>query len=211
MPSSQMQRTVASYHGAMVTGRDGASGLRRPRRAHAIFDAALSLLVERGYHDLAMEAVAARAGVNKTTLYRWWPSKDAVLAAALTESDALALELPDTGSLEGDLRALAGRFAELLTDPATAPIAATLLTAGADRPELAAVAHAFFDDRLAREQPLLERAAGRGERVDGIDLRATMDLIAGAIWFRIFVRGAAPTAADLDEIVRAVLHGVRSR
>lgn len=180
---------------------------RGPRRVDAIFAAALSLLIERGYDALTMEGVASRSGVNKTTLYRWWHSKDALLAAALLQHEALELSLPDTGSLRGDFRALAGRITELLTDPTTAPIARTLLAAGTERPELATVSRAFFGDRLAREQSMLARASMRGETVPDIDLRTVMDLIAGAIWFRIFVRGETPTDGDLDEIIRAVSSG----
>ncbi|WP_416345327.1 TetR-like C-terminal domain-containing protein [Isoptericola peretonis] len=77
----------------------------------------------------------------------------------------------------GDLRALTGRVAELLTDPARAPIAATLLSAGVERPELAAVSSAFFGDRPTREQPVRERAARRGEPVADVDLRTVMDLL----------------------------------
>ncbi len=204
-----MQRNVALYPQTMES--PAASGARGPRRARAIFDAALSLLAERGYHGLTMEAVASRARVNKTTLYRWWPSKDALLAAALTESDALALSVPDTGSLRGDLRALAGRIAELLTDPTTAPIAEALVSAGTGRPELAAVARAFFSDRLVRERPIFERASQRGESLADIDLRTVMDLVAGAIWFRVFVRGEAPSDAELDEVVDAVHRGLDGR
>lgn len=203
MQTVRAQRNVALYSEPMEKTES-----RRPRRADAIFDAALSLLIERGYDALTMEGVAARSGVNKTTLYRWWPSKDALLAAALLEHDALELSVPDTGSLRGDLRALAGRITELLTDPTTAPIARTLLAAGGERPELATVSRAFFGDRLTREQSMLARASHRGEVVADIDLRTVMDLIAGSIWFRIFVRGETPTDVDLDEIIRAVSSGV---
>lgn len=202
-----MQRYVALYHRGM---QPDALGSRRPRRAEQIYRSAIALVVERGYDGLTMEAVASRSGVNKTTLYRWWPSKDALLAAALTESEALSLTVPDTGSLFGDLRALAGRIAELLTDPGTARIASALLAAGADRPGLAAASRAFFGDRLEREHPALERASERGESVPAVGLRTIMDLIAGAIWFRVLVRDEAPTGADLDEIVRVVLTGAQA-
>ncbi|MRG61289.1 TetR family transcriptional regulator [Agromyces sp. CFH 90414] len=184
---------------------------RGPRMAQAIHDAALRLLVERGYDGLTIEGIASRSGVNKTTIYRWWPSKDAVLAAALTASDALALAIPDTGSLRGDLRALARRIAELVTDPATAPIAGALLAAGADRPQLAVVAREFFADRLLQERAMLDRASERGEVAAAVDPRSLMDLLAGAIWFRVFVRGEAPTEADLDAVVDTVLYGLDGR
>ncbi|MGK5559138.1 TetR/AcrR family transcriptional regulator, partial [Actinomadura kijaniata] len=62
---------------------------RGPRRAQQIFDATLELLAAHGYRGLTVEGVAERAGVNKTTLYRWWPSKAALLGAALTHGAPL--------------------------------------------------------------------------------------------------------------------------
>ncbi|MFD0467130.1 TetR/AcrR family transcriptional regulator [Nonomuraea thailandensis] len=77
-----------------------------PRKQQEIFDATLRLVAERGYDGLTVEGVAERSGVNKTTIYRWWPSKAALLGAALVESDVLGFDSPDTGSLRGDLVAL---------------------------------------------------------------------------------------------------------
>ncbi|WP_458685564.1 TetR/AcrR family transcriptional regulator [Nocardia tengchongensis] len=179
-----------------------------PRQAAAIFAATLELLADKGYDGLTMESVAARSGVNKTTLYRWWPAKDALLAAALTDSDLLSFPMPDTGSLRGDLLALAHAIAELLTGQSTAPIATAVLAAAPARPQLAQVGAAFFAERLGREQPVFERAVARGELDETCDPAAIMDLLAGAIWFRLLLRGQPLTPEYLARAVDLVVDGL---
>ncbi|MFF1608780.1 TetR/AcrR family transcriptional regulator [Amycolatopsis sp. NPDC058278] len=182
-----------------------------PRKEEAIFAATLELLAEHGYDRLAIESVAARSGVNKTTLYRWWPSKDALLAAALTNSGLLSIDVPDTGGLRTDLLAVARHIARLLTSERTAPIVTAALTAAPRRPELAEVARSFFADRMAREQPIFQRAQERGELRPGIDPVSIMDLLAGAIWFRLLLRGGEASPAFLAETVDIVLEGATDR
>ncbi|WP_191256747.1 TetR/AcrR family transcriptional regulator [Amycolatopsis oliviviridis] len=179
-----------------------------PRKAEAIFAATLELLAEHGYDKLAIEAVAARSGVNKTTLYRWWPSKDALLAAALRDSGLFALDVPDTGSLRGDLLAVSAHILRLLTSEQTSPAVVATLTAGPRRPELGEVARSFFADRMAREEPIFARATARGELRDGVDPVLVMDLLAGAIWFRLLLRGGEAGPEFLEDAVDAVLDGV---
>ncbi|MEU1982309.1 TetR/AcrR family transcriptional regulator [Nocardia sp. NPDC019395] len=179
----------------------------RPRRADAIFTATLELLADKGYEGLTMESVAIRAGVNKTTLYRWWKSKDEVLAAALTDSELLTFAVPDTGSLRGDLIETSRGIHELLTGTATAPIAAAVLAAAPRRPALAAIGRAFFADRAEREHPIFRRAIDRGELPEQADPRLMMDMLAGAIWFRLFLRAEPVRDADLAAAVDLVLGG----
>lgn len=186
------------------TGKHAGGG---PRRAEAIFAAALGLLAADGYDGLTMEAVAARSGVNKTTLYRWWPSKDTLLAAALAGSNLLAIDIPDTGSLRGDLLELARGIHRLLTDAATAPVAAAVLSAAPNRPRLAAIGQSFFADRLAGEHPVFQRATDRGELSPSIDPATIMDALAGAIWFRTLLRGAPTPPGYLDDVVDLILCG----
>lgn len=176
-----------------------------PRRSATIFATALELLGTEGYDGLTMESIAARSGVNKTTLYRWWPSKDAVLAAALENSELLTLTAPDTGTLRGDLLELTTGIQRLLTDPATAPIATAVLGAAADRPQLAAIGRAFFAGRLERERPVFERAVARGELPASADPAMIMDLLAGALWFRLLLRGEPVSARYIHEIIDLVL------
>ncbi|WP_040836409.1 TetR/AcrR family transcriptional regulator [Nocardia brevicatena] len=180
----------------------------RPRRADAIFAAAIDLLTAHGYDGVTIEAVAHRAGVNKTTIYRWWSSKDALLAAALTESRVLAFAVPDTGSLREDLLALARSITGLLTDPATAAIATAALAAAPTRPQIAAITRSFFADRMEREQEIFDRAIARGELRAGTDPAAIMDLLAGAVWFRLRLRNEPVGPEYLDYLVDLVLSGI---
>ncbi|MFC4058186.1 TetR/AcrR family transcriptional regulator [Planomonospora corallina] len=182
-----------------------------PRKGQEIFSATLALLAEKGYEGLTVEGVAERSGVNKTTIYRWWPSKAALLAAALAESEVLALDPPDTGSLRGDLESLVAQIAALLTRPPAADVAVAALGAAVHHPELAEVARRFFADRLAGEKRVFERAGRRGELVDGADPMLVMDLLAGAVWLRTVFRGL-PLGEDFAaEAVRAVLDGTARR
>lgn len=101
----------------MTHGTAQGSRYMAPRKEQQIFQATLELLAAKGYEGLTVEGVAERSEVNKTTIYRWWPSKAALLAAALVKADLLAMEPPDTGSLRGDLEALVQRVVALLTRP----------------------------------------------------------------------------------------------
>lgn len=178
-----------------------------PRKSREIFDATLTLLQEKGYEGLTVEGVAERSGVNKTTLYRWWPSKGALLGAALLHGAPLALTVPDTGTLQGDLEALLGAIVTGLSTPPVSTLAVASLGAATHSPELAALAREFFADRLAREQPVFTRAVGRGELPADTDPALLVDLLAGAAWLRVVFR-QTPVEPDFTaRAVRTVLQG----
>ncbi|NRQ38022.1 TetR/AcrR family transcriptional regulator [Nonomuraea sp. NN258] len=177
-----------------------------PRKQQEIFAATLRLVAEKGYDGLTVEGVAERSGVNKTTIYRWWPSKAALLGAALIESDVLGFDPPDTGSLRGDLVALVEHLARLLTVPPASDVAVTALGAAVRHPELDA--RRFFADRFAREREIFERAVRRGELKPSADPMLIVDLLAGAVWVRSVFRGLPLTDDFTTAAVSAVLHGV---
>ncbi|MFE3453454.1 TetR/AcrR family transcriptional regulator [Nonomuraea sp. NPDC059194] len=179
-----------------------------PRKQQEIFDATLTLLAERGYESLTIEGVAERSGVNKTTIYRWWPSKPALLAAALIEADALAIDPPDTGTLRGDLEALVESMVALLTRPPSSDVAVAALGAAVHHPELNV--RGFFADRFAREQEIFERARVRGELAGDTDPMLVVDLLAGAVWVRAVFRGLPVEPGFAQRAVSAVLDGVAS-
>ncbi|MFH8681769.1 TetR/AcrR family transcriptional regulator [Streptomyces lydicus] len=188
-------------------GQDGTRRSSGPRKAQEIFDATLDLLAAKGYEGLTVEGVAQRSGVNKTTLYRWWPSKGALLGAALTGTRRLSLEPPDTGSLQGDLESLLQTVVTLLTVPPGSDIAVPALGAATQSPELAVHVREFFADRLAREQPLFERATARGELPSDADPMLLVDLLAGAAWLRVVLRQLPVEEDFVSRAVRTVLKG----
>ncbi|MEU1347127.1 TetR/AcrR family transcriptional regulator [Streptomyces sp. NPDC005775] len=177
-----------------------------PRAAEAIFDATLRLLTERGYTGLTMEAVAQEAGVNKTTIYRWWPSKAALLHAALLRARVLDIDLPDTGTLRGDLIALAEQIIDLVTGVRTQPVVRAV-TSGSGLPddELTSLTRDFFADRFSREQPVFARATARGELAPDVDPMLLLDLIAGAVWMRALLRSEPVPPGFAAAAVDAVL------
>lgn len=192
-----MRGSTASNHRSRATGRG-------PRAAERIYEATLELLTERGYQGLTVEAVAERAGVNKTTIYRWWPSKGPLLRSALLHSRVLDVEVPDTGSLRGDLVALAGQMVRLVSQERTGAVARAMLSGGGQG-ELALVARDFFADRLGRERPLFARAVTRGELAADADPVLLMDLVAGAVWMRVLLRQLPVEEGFAESVVDAVL------
>ncbi|GHF88554.1 TetR family transcriptional regulator [Kitasatospora xanthocidica] len=178
-----------------------------PRRSQEIFDATLDLLAERGYEGLTIEGVAERSGVNKTTIYRWWSSKGALLGAALIGGRHLDLVPPDTGSLRGDLEALLRSLTALLTVSPAAEVAVATLGAVTHSGELAGHVREFFADRLAREQPVFERAVARGELPPDADPMLLVDLLAGAAWIRIVFRRLPVEEDFVTRAVATVLSG----
>ncbi|MFF3216793.1 TetR/AcrR family transcriptional regulator [Streptomyces sp. NPDC002886] len=78
---------------------------RSEESRQAIIEAALSLCVERGFTSTTIEGIAARAGVGKTTIYRWWPSKAAILIEGVENARDAAAGFPDTGDIHADLAA----------------------------------------------------------------------------------------------------------
>ena len=135
-------------------------GRRRSERSHdAIITATQELLVERSYPELTIEGVAARAGVGKQTIYRWWPSKAAlVLEAYLAGSEAVPLPAEGTTARD-DVRALLGWLIAVLAQPIGGHVVAGLI---ADLQHDADLAQGFHRDVVpARRQACSRRSSGR--------------------------------------------------
>ncbi|WP_369137129.1 TetR-like C-terminal domain-containing protein [Modestobacter versicolor] len=116
--------------------RPGRGGRPRdPSRDGAIRAAILKVLAESGYAGLTMDAVAAAAGVGKATIYRRWRTKSELVADAVAELSSVSVEVPDTGSLEGDLRVLLHWLVGAVNGPLGAATL-SLLSAMPHEPEL---------------------------------------------------------------------------
>ncbi|MFC9501167.1 TetR/AcrR family transcriptional regulator [Streptomyces sp. NPDC056982] len=183
------------------------TGRRRNEAARrAILDAALRLLADADGAPVTVETIAREAGVGKQTLYRWWPSKGAVLLDALTDRAEQDVPAPDTGSLRDDLRAVVAATFEEASAPPTAPALRTLAREAARDPHLADLMREFTGARRAALREVLERGRERGELSKGRDLDLMVDQVYGVFWYR-FLLGHAPlderTATDLtDSLVR---------
>jgi AcrR family transcriptional regulator len=172
----------------------------------AVLDATLAQLGELGFERLSIPAIAEVAGVNKTSIYRRWPSKPELVREALAAAMSHADAVPDTGELRGDLLALARMVAEFAQSPVGTAIVRVLLAEGGN-PELRALANAAY--RAGRRGPrvVLARAVERGELVADLEPTLVTFTIAGAIVHRVFVEQGRATAGFLEQVVDLVLYG----
>ena len=179
------------------------TGRRRNDAARqAILAGALALL--SGGQPLSIERLAVTAGVGKQTIYRWWPTKAAVVLEALAEGARRAAPQRDTGSLETDVR-------RLMRDTVAATAASINILS-------ALMAEAQLDDRFGREfregflagrrsvlRDVIERGRARGQLADDADPDLLVELAFGLLWYRILTRHAPLNRRFADQITDAVL------
>ena len=183
----------------------------RPRSAaahDAILAAAVALIRESGYDALAMEAIADRAGVAKTTVYRRWATKELLVAEAI-ERLVLAIPVPDTGSVEQDVLALMGVTRRMYADPGTASLLPALVAAMARSPRVAdAVRTGMTAAWSAAMGTVLRRGVSRGALRADADVTLALELLAGPLFYRFLWLGGpvderyvrAVTAAVMDHL-----------
>ncbi len=178
---------------------------RNEAARQAILDAAFELLGESAGATVPVDAIAARAGVGKQTIYRWWPSKYAVLLEAILQRARLDVPAPDTGDLAKDLREfLRGTFRGA-RNASTAAFLRAMMGQAQQDPGTAEVMREFTASRRNALRELLERGQDRGELPDTTNVDLIVDQVYGLLWYRLMV-GHAPLGRDLaKELTDAVL------
>ena len=185
---------------------------RGPRRSEqsrqAILDGALALCREEGYARLSIEGIASRAGVGKHTIYRWWPSKGAVLIEALDrEMTMSAARLPDTGDIAADMRGIIAEVASVQARPEFGiPLAAVLAEAQLDPETGPALHERLLQPRRAPILARLRRAQERGQLAPSLDVEAVVEMLFGALYHRLLLR-SGPLDAEYSRVVFEVLFG----
>ena len=204
-----------------IEAQEKTRGVGRPRSAashQAILDAAFELVAELGVQGASIEAIAARARVGKTTIYRRWPSKETLVADALSQLH-LQIRLPDTGNLRGDLVALLTELLQHLRQETVHPLFERMLLRvigeAQTHPEFLQILYdRVYAPRLGLMGRLIQRAQARGELRPNLDPMFMASLIAGPLLFhmlaaQILPSPSSPSWDDLpDRIVDAVLRGV---
>jgi AcrR family transcriptional regulator len=173
-----------------------------------VLRAALEELAQHGYRGMRIEDVAVRAGVNKTSVYRRWPSKDELIRDALlgvVEAGFYATP-PDTGSLRGDLLEMARRGQQLLRTPEGRGVLRVLLADGAD-PVVSGLARSIQKAREALPRSIIEGAIARGELPEGVDGEMVIEVIRAVVRDRQFIQDLKADEAFLDRLLDLVLHG----
>ena len=172
------------------------AGGRRPagaavpseRVTEAIRTATFALLAEVGFGRLSIEAVAKRAGVSKTAIYRRWTSKQELVVDLVAPVAMAGLTVPDTGALATDLEAYLRAARDVLSHPLVRVIAPDLLAEAARNPELSqALVGALRRPRREQAASLLERAVARGELPAETDVDLALDMVAGPLYWRLAV------------------------
>jgi AcrR family transcriptional regulator len=180
-------------------------GGRTARNREAVRDATLAELAEHGYAGLTVEAVAARSGVHKTTVYRRWGGVDGLVVDALALADEDDWAPPDTGSFDDDLRELAREVAGTFTAASAAFVAAAFQSARA-----AAALHAFYAERHRRAEVVVTRAVARGEVPAGTDAGAVVKAAVAPYFYRVVIAGEPGTTELADQSAAAVAHAARA-
>ena len=187
-------------------------GRGRPRREGAdaqILETTLAVLEEKGYSDLTVDEVAERTKVAKTTIYRRWASKGALVAAAVA-TRVTPFVPPDTGTLEGDLLAVATRAHTILSGD-LGRIFAGLIGESQLDPDLREILLTSTRQRRQIYEAVVKRGVDRGELAKDVDVELLVDMIVGVLWNRMLITRAALRESLPHEIVQVILNGVRPR
>jgi AcrR family transcriptional regulator len=161
-------------------------------------------LADRGYSGASLDDVAARAEVHKTTVYRRWRTKEALVLDAMLAQASQTVAVPDTGTLRGDLLELARRSAAIQTSPAGEAVIRAVAGEAPGNPQIAAASRRFWAERLQLDRTILQRARDRGEIGAATPRRPVIEALLGPLYFRLLVTGEPLDDAYIESVVDLV-------
>ena len=182
------------------------TGRRRNEAARAaILAATVDLLRDGGLGNLTIEAIARAAGVGRQTIYRWWPSKGAMLAEAMGLQAASVVPPRDSGSFEQDLTAFWTDSFRALADPAQARGVRDVAAEAQHDEHVAEALAGFTAQRRAALRAVLQRGADQGRLSPGVDLDLLVDLGYGFLWYRLLVGHRSLDEQAAKDLARALI------
>jgi AcrR family transcriptional regulator len=176
----------------------------------AALEATLAELAESGYSGLSIEAVARRAGVHKTTVYRQWPDRERLITEALLHLSDQELPIPDTGSLRSDLVALAMAIADQITQPQVTALVRTLVAEGDRLPAFRETARSFWSRRFTLTGRRIQQAVHRGELPAETDVSMLLESLIGPLYLRLLITGDELSEEFIVSVVDLILDGILS-
>jgi AcrR family transcriptional regulator len=182
-------------------------GRGRPRDGaldERILEQLLVLLGSRGYAGLTLDELAVRSGVAKSTILRRWPSKAAVAAAGVERLALQSVDVPDSGTLDGDLHALLHGARDTFARGPGQFVTRLLREAG-HHPEITELLDAVLHTRRQAYRRVLARAIARGELDPSVDQELLIDMLIGPLWTRLLITRDPVTGEYIDANVQAVL------
>lgn len=208
----ELSRSILYLTGEVPTLEDLDESLRgrgRPRDEDArarILQASLEALEDLGYPGLTCDAIAERAGASKSTIYRWWPHKEAVMLEALRESVAQELPFPDSGSLQSDIRIQLHNFVKLLAGSRGRVFRGIIAAAQAD-PKVAAAFMSIWV-RPRRDFAILGMKRYAQELPASVNFETVMDAIYGPLYYRLLISREPLTTEFADEVTNLIWAGM---
>jgi AcrR family transcriptional regulator len=174
-----------------------------------ILNAVFELLQETSVRDLTMEAIAKRAKVGKPTLYKWWPSKAALVFAVFHERVAVAADMPTSTTAEQAIRTKVRRLIHEFNG-LFGKVMADLIAEGQSEPDiLSELVDQHINARRTATAAEIEEGKRNGEFDASVDAQLLIDAIFGPLYFRHLLRHAPLTQAYGDALVTQVLDGAR--
>lgn len=196
-------------HQASQSSKRGRPGGRAAHVVAAVHAATCSLLDERGYEQLEIPDIAERAGVNKTTIYRRWPTKaELVLDVAVTQMRA-SVPLSDTGDLVRDLTLLLQSIAAALATPFSQGLLRAMISL-APREAALVQPERFWGQRFADNATLVQRAIERGEIPRDTDARQLLEMAVAPLFFRTLIMAHPMAESDIEVIAQRVAAAYRT-
>src|SRR5579862_1392886 len=185
----------------------GTSDPRVQASRQRVLATTLELLTESGLGGLTVDEVSRRSGVAKTTIYRHWPDRSALILDACSQM-AAAEQAPDTGSLEGDLAAILSNIAQLLGTARWASILPSIVDAAERDPNFAEIHSTIQRGHAAPIKQSLDRAAARGEIAAKADRSAMAAALMGPLFYRRWFSREPIDHRFIESLIQSV---VRSR
>lgn len=179
-------------------------GRPRSTQSHrAILQAALALLAEVGFDGMSIEAIAARAGVGKTTIYRRYSSKEELLADAI-ESVREEINIPNTGTLGGDIDVLIESSAQITLSPLGRKTVAMIISSASSSPQFAQIYWTkYLQPRRQAFEIVLERAKERNEVEESLEAGLVFDAMSGIMLYALIF---PPANESWKDYVRRTLY-----
>jgi AcrR family transcriptional regulator len=183
---------------------------RNPQARAAIVRAARELLDEVGLAGLTIEAVAARSGISKPTIYRSWPNAQALAMTAFLETTAPDVAFRRSGSAVGDLRAHLRKVAETFATRTGRNVAAMMAAAQGETELSKAFRNHFILQSREEGRRLLARGIESGDLRADLDVDIALDLIYAPLYFRLLVGHGALDSRFTDGLLEQALKGMES-
>ena len=185
-------------------------GARRSlESAEAILEAAEAVLIENGYSGFSIEAVARRARAGKPTIYRWWPSKTALLLEVY-QRQKRDIAYSDTGSIEEDLFIFAKSLFSQWRDTPAGNIFRSLVAEAQQDPAAAEALAEYSAGRRAHTGKLVERAKARGEVAEAVEPSQIADMVSSYAWVHLLTGRLDEDDTTLRKAIRVIAKGIKA-